>query len=492
MTNYTCIRCGKLFKQKGHFNTHNARVRPCIQTLSLESLVEQKVREALAVKSDDISTSVAVTSMNYQSMSRSALLALCKERGIKRYSTKKKEDLIVMLTGATPVIAEGAEVAEDGSDGASEDTDIASLTDMVGSMSLIEESVPNKINRLNYIGSKFKLLEWITNNIKQKTGWTSFVDKKVSDLFAGTGIVSYHFRKLGASVISNDAELYSSIIVHAFTRSIFTDTCKTVIDSLQKSLVEGKYLDTVGFVTKHYSPYGECVRKFFTVDNAKRIDFIRSELELLKDTLSADDYKFILASILLSADAVSNVPAVYGCFLKQFKAKANKSLVLMPIHTITTPAKEGSITFNSDILNAEVMGSFTSDVVYLDPPYNSRQYSKNYFPLNIIAKTPLQLQSELPLKGVTGIPTDCFMSPFCKQPDVVVKAFEQLFSTLKTKWLFLSYNSESTVTKGKLLELMAKFGEVSVIEQEYKRFKSFEYNKDKKIQEYLFCLKFHD
>jgi adenine-specific DNA-methyltransferase len=72
--------------------------------------------------------------------------------------------------------------------------------------------------------------------------------------------------------------------------------------------------------------------------------------------------------------------------------------------------------------------------------------------------------------------------------EVVEKAFELLFSKLKTKWIFLSYNSESIVSKDKMLDIMKKYGEVSVIERDYKRFKSYEYNNDVDIKEYLFCL----
>jgi len=344
-----------------------------------------------------------------------------------------------------------------------------------------------KICRLNYIGSKFQLLDWITTNMKEKTGWDSFENKTIADIFAGTGIVSYHFRKNMANVISNDAELYSSIITHAFTRSVYNDVCKDVMGMLQKDIEENKFSDTIGFITTHYSPHEQNERKFFTVENAKRIDYIRNKLETIKDSISEDEYKFILASILLSADAVSNVPAVYGCYLKNFKAKAIKTLTLVPIHTITLHPTHSSHTYNSDVLDKKFIHSFESDLVYLDPPYNERQYSKNYFPLNIIAKTPEQLVHEEPLKGKTGIPVDCFISPFCKKGNVE-KAFDLLFSELKTKWIFLSYNSESIVSKDKMLDLMNKYGNVSVVEREYKRFKSFEYNKDVEIKEYLFCL----
>ena len=461
MVKYSCEICEKTFTQKGHLNDHRNRKRLCKKDNTIEALVEQKVKEALskmdkaAVKFD---TTALVqgqsTRMDYSKKTREELITFCKEKSIKGYSGKKKDEIVKLLTTTSTTV----------------------------------EVLPEKIYRLNYIGSKFQLLDWITNNIKEKTGWTSFSDKTIADLFAGTGIVSYHFRKNMAKVISNDAELYSSIITHAFTRSLYTDNCKKLIDEFQKEIQDNKHLTTSGFITTHYSPEGSSERKFFTIENAKRIDYIRNKLESLKDTISEDEYKFILASILLSADAVSNVPAVYGCFLKNFKKKAVKTLTLMPIHNNTIVPVVGSNTSNSDVLNTDFITSFESDLVYLDPPYNERQYSKNYFPLNIIAKTPEKLLTESPLKGKTGIPTDCFMSPFCKKGETVEKAFDTLFRQLKTKWIFLSYSSESIVSKEKMLELMNKYGTASVIERDYKRFKSFEYNKDVEIKEYLFCL----
>jgi len=387
------------------------------------------------------------------------LIALCKERKIKGYSGLRLNEIKELIEKHNPVQTQ-------------------TLT--------IQETPP--VSRLNYIGSKYQLLEWITTNIKEKTGFNNFNNKTIADLFAGTGIVSHHFRGLGAKVLSNDAELYSSIISHAFTCSTYSPTCEQTIKTLISEINANKHLEGSGFITDKYSPQGEARRKFFTVENAKQIDYLRNRLDQLKPILSKDDYMFLLASLLLSADAVSNVPAVYGCFLQNFKSKAIKALTLKPIHTNTTQPKIDSATFNEDVLT--LAGNLPkSDVVYLDPPYNGRQYSKNYFPLNMIALTPEEQSKVPPLKGKTGIPVDCFISPFCKKGKTVEDAFEHLFKTLKTKWIFLSYNSESTVPKDKMIELMNKYGTASVVERDYKRFKSYEYNNDVQIKEYLFCLK---
>ena len=52
------------------------------------------------------------------------------------------------------------------------------------------------------------------------------------------------------------------------------------------------------------------------------------------------------------------------------------------------------------------------DVVYLDPPYNNRQYSKNYHVLNYLAR-----YEDMELRGKTGL-FDCEVSKY-SQKDVL-------------------------------------------------------------------------
>lgn len=399
------------------------------------------------------------------SKKRNDLIEICKTKNIKGYSNKKKEELIELIT-----------------EHSNKNTEV--IPKKKKRTIEVSEKISYDVKRLNYIGSKYQLLEWIERAIKDKTGWSDFNGKIIADLFSGTGIVSYHFRNKGATTLSNDAELYSSIITHAFACSEYNIVCKEFIEKINKEIVENLYKDCFGFITKNYSPYEENERMFFTVDNAQRIDYIKSRIMDSKECLTENDYKFLLASLLLSADNVSNVPAVYGCYLKNFKTKATKQLILSPIHCLSELANLDSVVYNLDILSDDIKKNIKCDLVYLDPPYNERQYSKNYFPLNMIA-----FEGKMPeLKGKTGIPDNCFSSSFCKKISVVEESFKELFATLDTKWIVLSYNSESIVPKDKLVELMEGYGEVSVIERDYKRFKSFDYNEDKPIKEYLFFL----
>jgi len=351
----------------------------------------------------------------------------------------------------------------------------------------IEEGMATPL-RLNYIGSKFKLLGWLETEIKRVTGWESFNGKCVADLFAGTGVVSYWFREQGSHVQANDAELYSSIITSALVKGTWTPKIKEFMEELNTGLEADLHLEVdSGYITKNYSPSGSD-RKFFTIDNAKRIDWLR-ECLVNRFDLTVDERDFMNASILMAADAVSNVPAVYGCFLKKFKAKALKALVLKPIHILVTPSlKEWSAAVTRS--DALALKPVKADLVYIDPPYNERQYSKNYFPLNIIAMSPTETSHLAPLKGITGIPEDCFLSPFCKKRSVL-EAFKGLLERIRgSTYAVISYNSESLLSKDAMMKLLALYGTVTVVEQPYKRFKSFAYNEDKKIVEYLFMVKF--
>lgn len=334
---------------------------------------------------------------------------------------------------------------------------------------------------LNYIGSKHSLLEWISQIFLTKTGWTSFQTKRIADLFAGSGSVSFFFRQRGSSVLSNDIEPCSYIVTKALTETVYTPELQSWIAQINRA-VAGKSHQTVnGFLTRHYSPSEGSNRKFFTIDNAKRIDYVRAEIE--SSELRSDDKIFLLASLLVSADKVANCASVYGAYLKDFKKTAEAAFELTPIHIDTQPS-QGKTT-SQDVCNRQFLQSIQADLVYLDPPYNQRQYSKNYFPLSVLALSP-EAQERLVLTGVTGIPDNCFSSAFC-QKRTVKYAFQTVLSHLNAKWVFISYNSESLLSKDEMVELLKEYGRISVVERDYKRFSSKSGEK-KEIKEYLFCL----
>ncbi len=337
----------------------------------------------------------------------------------------------------------------------------------------------DKLCRLNYIGSKHQLYDFIKTSIFDFTKYTSFENKCIGDLFSGTGIISYYLRKDNANVISNDMELYSYIITSAMNHCVYNEVINEKITYLNQNI---DLLKKSAFITHHYSPYENCERMFYTVDNAQIIDGIRHQIELWKSELDKNDYIFLLASLIVSADQFSNIPAVYGCYLKKFKAKALKKMTITPIHKNSNIShiqnKVLSISMDNELLKEE-----TFDIAYFDPPYNERQYSKNYFVLNMIA----QYGDYPEIRGKTGIPEDSFVSPFCQKRSVKT-AFDNMIKNCNSKYIFISYSSEGLVSRDDFEELLGKYGTVKVYEKEYKRFKSFDYNDSGNLTEYIFAL----
>ncbi len=339
--------------------------------------------------------------------------------------------------------------------------------------------------RLNYIGSKHQLYDFIKESIFDFTKYNSFENKVVGDLFSGTGIISYYLRNDNACVISNDTELYSNIIVNAMNNCVYNEFIQEKIDYINNTNKVGEDIKKIGFITRNYSPYEECARMFYTIENAQIIDGMRFQIEEWKNkcVINQNDYNFLLASLIVSADQYSNIPAVYGCYLKKFKEKALKTMVLKPIHKnmVLAHSQNKTLSLSND---SEEMKKEKFDIVYCDPPYNERQYSKNYFVLNMIA-----LYDNHPVvKGVTGIPENSYISPFCQKKSVK-KAFQNMVENINSPYIFISYSSEGLISKDDFIKLLEAYGSVQVYEKEYKRFKSFDYNESGNLMEYIFALK---
>ena len=75
---------------------------------------------------------------------------------------------------------------------------------------------------MNYIGSKFSLLDFLRASISAATGYKESDSYVFADLFAGTGVVGAAYKAGGCKVIANDIQYYSYIntILKMFRRLI--------------------------------------------------------------------------------------------------------------------------------------------------------------------------------------------------------------------------------------------------------------------------------
>lgn len=330
---------------------------------------------------------------------------------------------------------------------------------------------------MNYIGSKFSLLDFIHKTIYKVTGYKPGDSFIFADLFSGTGVVGASFRENGSEVISNDIQYYSYVI----NKYLIENT--EVIDC---SLVE--YLNSLegieGFVYNNYCAGSGSGRNYFTDENGKKCDAIRMEIEKLlkKSIIDVQTYFALLAGLINSIDKYANTASVYGAFLKHIKKSAKKEFFLELMPNVEGP--KGKI-YNEDVNS--IITNVKGDVLYLDPPYNARQYCSNYHVLETIARYDNPV-----LRGKTGLrDSDEQKSKFCSKREIE-NEFEFLISNSNFKYIFLSYNNEGLMDVKKIKTIMSKYGRYNCFTQSHRRFKA---DKDEnrqisqsKTTEYLHCL----
>lgn len=309
---------------------------------------------------------------------------------------------------------------------------------------------------MNYIGSKNKLSSWLLEHVKQTCG-EALNELVFCDLFAGTGIVGRTFKTEAKQVIANDLEYYSYVLNRNYIGNHKALNIEPLFDELN-ALKPIK-----GFIYNEYADGGSGGRMYFSAHNGQKADAIRTTLEIWKKEgkINEDEYFFLLASLLESLDKVANTASVYGAFLKKIKKSAQRELVLKPAYFEKT--SQAHQVYNADA-NA-LIKTISGDILYLDPPYNARQYGANYHLLNTIA-----IYNTFVPKGITGLP-QYNKSAFCRTGEVE-QAFEEIISAANFRYIFLSYNNEGLMSKKVVQEIMQRYGSYNLVTKAYQRFKA--------------------
>lgn len=333
---------------------------------------------------------------------------------------------------------------------------------------------------MQYIGNKQSLVSSIhlymdKHNVKGDT---------FLDLFAGTHSVGKYFKEQGFTVYANDWQFYSFVCgkalienheFPAFSKLMELEEIEFYIDSLfaESYPTVLNYLNHLppkeGFVYRHYCPGGtkndEFVRLYFKDENGKKFDAIRMKLNEWreKELVTKYEYYILLYGLIRDMDLVANTTSVYGAYLKNLKKAAQKDLVLKPIELFIQGDKHK--VYHDDAL--KIAQTVSSDITYLDPPYNTRQYSSNYHVLETMA-----LYDNPVLKGKTGLRDyDHQKSDFSSKVKVK-KAFQDIIEALQTKFIVFSYNNEGILSHQDIMDVLHKKGEVILEEIDYKRFKA--------------------
>jgi len=337
---------------------------------------------------------------------------------------------------------------------------------------------------MRYLGSKAKLLNTIENIIDKYDidGYT------FGDLFAGTSCVGDYF-KGRYKVQANDFLYFSYVISMAKLNNAGAPSFLNFIKKYKMNIFEWFNslefnADVNYFIYNNYTPIAE--RKFFTEDNGKKIDGIRIKIEELyrEQTISENEYFFLLASLIESSTRFSNTSGTYEAFLKFWDSRANKDFILEPLEM-----NEQELFSQNDVYNEEtnsLVRKIEGDIAYIDPPYTVTQYVSAYHMLDTIAK-----YDSPEIKGVGGKRGRGNKNSLYAQRTKALQAFEDLFRQINYKHILVSYSNQGLVSIEdivKLAKLFAKDCKVyieSIDYMEYQNHRSSNKRNGKSLNEVI-------
>ncbi len=329
-----------------------------------------------------------------------------------------------------------------------------------------------QLHSRRYIGNKYKLIDWIFSVLGKECSGESF-----ADIFAGTGVVAAVASKHFSRVVLNDF-LYSNYAIYkAFFDKGEYNQEKIYLIIKDYNNINGEDLDENYFSLN----FGG---KYFSKNTAKLLGFIRENIEENKGNLTEREYYILIASLLYSADKVANTVGHYDAYFRKEFLRDN--FFMRPIHPIQSTKEISIFREDANVLAKKIR----VDVVYIDPPYNSRQYSRFYHVLETLTKW-----DKPKLSGTALKPYPENMSDYCK---VGAKhKFAELVRNLNAKYLVVSYNntynsksnsSQNKITLEEIKDILGRHGKTKIFEKDYRHFNAG--NTDfKDHKEFLFVTK---
>ncbi len=341
---------------------------------------------------------------------------------------------------------------------------------------------------MKYIGNKSRLLDFIGDSIIE-SGLPS--EGTFIDIFAGTGSVGRFFKRKGYKIISNDIMTYSYVAQKVFIELDRIPDFKGIsvsgiYDVLQ--VLNNPNLKKNGFAFDSYAPGGQDGRQYFSDENAQRIDAVRDLIEDWhhKGLLSEEEYYLLVYSLVDAADFVANISGTYGAYLKIWR-----SMALMPL-TLKCPE-----IYNNGLDNVvyqedanKLIRRINGDILYLDPPYNQRQYAPNFHVLE-----SLTVWDKPQLRGVSGQRDYGNKKSLYCQRTQAGSALKDLVENADVRYIVMSYNNEGIIPRDSLLEILSSVGDVDEYRKNYRRFRTENNNEhrhykdcDDKVVEHLYII----
>ena len=327
-----------------------------------------------------------------------------------------------------------------------------------------------QLQNRRYLGNKHKLLGLIEDIVYEKCGdMDSFCD-----IFAGTGVVGQHFNHPDIKIISNDLLFSNYVCLHAFL-----GPDNRAQESIFKKI---EYLNDLLPGKENYFSinFG---KTYFSEENSRKIGRIREEINIISK--SENEKNLLICSLLYATDKVANTVGHYDAFRKKMDTVQPIKL-LIPDVGCTSNSKNEIYREDANSLIKKI----SCDVLYIDPPYNSRQYSDAYHLLENLAEWKKPKVSGIGKK----MNRSHIKSDYCLKN--ATSAFENLVKISKCKHILLSYNntkdtkdgrSNARINDSEILRILRNKGEVEIFEKDYKAFTTGKSSVEGNAERIFYC-----
>ena len=341
---------------------------------------------------------------------------------------------------------------------------------------------------MRYIGAKTELLPEIADFIKQQG---LFDEKNLTfcDAFSGTGAVGDYFKN-DFRICANDVQYYSYVLTQAKLNTPDLQFKKLGFDPFE--FFNSNNDETEGFIFNEYSFGGQSNRMYFSAENGKRIDFIRTKIEEWHNKEKIDEYEYyyLIASLLESVSKVANIAGVYGSFLKTWDPRAVKK---MPFIHVETMIRESPINEMREVRNEtieELINEISGDILYLDPPYTKNQYSVQYHLLETMAR-----YDNPEISGKGGLRNTSETSSAFSRTGEVECVFDYIIAKANFRYIILSYSSDGIMSKKFIESTLKRYGKENTYclkKISYKKYRNHQTFSEDEHCEYLFFIEKKD
>ncbi|MFZ5814263.1 MAG: DNA adenine methylase [Bacillota bacterium] len=319
---------------------------------------------------------------------------------------------------------------------------------------------PVHVQNRKFIGSKYNLLDFIAGVVAEMAPEA----RRFADPFAGSAVVAYHFAARGFEVVASDLLWHNYLAARAFLGG---RPGEVRWERLARLILE---LDGLRPVQGYC--YQEFGGTYFTLENAGRIDAIRERIAQWRGEgkVGEQEEALLLTSLLYAADKAANTCGQYDAYLKHLGATPYSQqgthlvdmMVYRPLelglpHVVESPVNQ-ALCEDAD----QLIDRLQTDVLYLDPPYNQRQYIDNYHVLENIARW-----EKPPLYGKTRkFERDHLKSAYSRRRSAT-EHLTRLIERAQARHILLSYNNEGIVPDEAIIAAMERRGKVQVFTRGY-------------------------